>query len=193
MPSGIPSRDAVVILAGGEATRLPGKLERPLDGRPLLLRVYDNVRAAGSVYVCAKETYVPEIDAELDCPLVIDRWPGQGPLAALLGAAQVMREARFYAVAGDAPAVTTEVLSRLAAAWDDGDEAVVPEHDGRYEPLAALYDSEAFAREARILLDGGERRMHALLERLRVRYVTLPESHFVNVNTAADWPVRNNG
>ena len=193
MPSGIPSPDAIVILAGGEATRLPGKLERPLDGRPLLLRVYDNVRAAGSVYVCAKETYPPEIDTELDCPLIIDRWPGQGPLAALLGAAQVMREARFYAVAGDAPAVTTEVLSRLAAAWDDGDEAVVPEHDGRSEPLAALYDREAFAREARILLDGGERRMHALLERLRVRYVTLPESHFVNVNTAADWPVRNNG
>lgn len=193
MPGDIRPADAVVILAGGSATRLPGKLERTLEGRALLLHVYDHVRSAGTVYVCAGGSFGPEIDAALACPMLIDRWPGAGPLAGLLSAAQTLREPRFYAVAGDAPAITTEVLSRLEAAWQDGDEAVVPRHEGGREPLAALYGREAFVREARILFEGGERSMRALLDRLRVRYVTLPASHFVNVNTAADWPVRNNG
>lgn len=193
MPSVIRADAAVVILGGGEATRLPGKLELPLDGRPLVLRVYDNVRAAGPVYVSAKGTFAASTDAELECPIIIDRWPGLGPLAALLSAASVVPEHRFFAVAGDAPAITTEVLSHLRATWEDGDEAVVPQHEGRSEPLAALYDREAFVREGRILLEAGSASMHALLDRLRVRYVPMPSSHFVNVNTAADWPVRNNG
>ena len=112
-------------------------------------------------------------------------------MGGLLSVAQVIGERRFFAVAGDSPGITTEVLSRLERAWKDGDEAVVPDHDGRREPLAALYDREAFAREARILLRGGDASMHGLLERLRVRYVAMPAVHFVNINTAEDWPVRN--
>jgi molybdopterin-guanine dinucleotide biosynthesis protein A len=185
------TNDAVVILGGGKALRLPGKLERSFEGRPLLLHVYENVRSAGPVYISAKATFSIETDAALECPIVIDRWPGRGPVAGLVSTADVLREPRFFAVAGDAPGITTEVLSQLRAAWEDGDEAVVPQHDGQREPLAALYDREAFLREARILLRTGDASMHALLDRLRVRYVTMPAQSFVNINTAADWPTRN--
>ena len=82
-----PGPDAgtgVVILAGGEATRLPGKLELDAGGLPLIVRVLQNVRAAGPVYVSANRSFPPEIDMALHCPIVVDRHPGRGPLSGLL-------------------------------------------------------------------------------------------------------------
>ncbi|HEX8805295.1 MAG TPA: hypothetical protein VF741_00045, partial [Candidatus Aquilonibacter sp.] len=70
--------------------------------------------------------------------------------------------------------------------WQHGDEAVVPEHDGRLEPLAALYDREALLREAWECLHGEDRSMHALLARLRVRRVPCDAQAFANINTSAD-------
>jgi len=62
----------------------------------------------------------------------------------------------------------------------------VPDHDGRLEPLAALYQREALMREAWECLHGEDRSMHALLARLRVRRVTCDAAVFANVNTSAD-------
>jgi len=64
---------AVLILGGGEATRLPGKLALDAGDVPMIARVYRNVREAGPVYVSCKATFPPEIDALLPCPMVVDR------------------------------------------------------------------------------------------------------------------------
>ena len=95
-------RNAVVILAGGRATRLPGKLERMFAGRTLLERVYRNVREFAPVIVAGAGSFNDSIDAMLDCPIVIDRWPGRGPLAGLLSASAEISAEYMFAVAGDA-------------------------------------------------------------------------------------------
>ncbi len=178
---------AVVILAGGRATRFPGKLERHVDGEPMLLRVYQNVRATGlPVYVAAGAPLPDALATRLDAPVLLDRWPYAGPLRALLSACEALPHARVFAVAGDEPRVGTEVFAALDDAWQPELEAAVPEHDGRIEPLAALYSRAAFVREARAAIDRGDEAMHALVERLRSRFVPLSEAYFVNVNTAAD-------
>jgi len=176
----------VVILAGGEASRLPGKLERPVDGTPLLLQVYRNVRGRWPVYVSGRGSFSPDIDAELDCPVIVDRWTRRGPLGGLMSVLTEVNAGRVFVAAGDAPRLTTEVFDRLAAAWRAGDEAVVPEHDGLLEPLAAFYDRAAVLREGAIVLSTRKPSMHALLERLRVRRISLPAHWFLNINTAAD-------
>jgi molybdopterin-guanine dinucleotide biosynthesis protein A len=177
---------AVVILAGGEARRLPRKLERKVRGAPLLLTVYRNFCKDFPIYVSARETLPPQLDNALECPVIIDRWLGRGPLGGLATAAATIDADRLFAVAGDAPAVTGAVLDALLTAWQPGDEAVVPEHGGRLEPLAALYDRLALLREATASVAAGEYAMHALLDRLKPRRIALDDEFFVNVNTEAD-------
>lgn len=171
----------VVILAGGRATRLPGKLQRQIDGEPLLERVYRRVRDIGPVVLSVAR----EGEMRLGCREVVDRWPDQGPLAGLLSACGELSSERVFAVAGDAPNVDGRIAEALLAAWRDGDEAAVPEHGGVLEPLAAIYLRTAIEREGPGVL-AGDRSMHALLARLRVRRVPLPAQSFANINTLQD-------
>ena len=175
-----------VILAGGRATRLPGKLELNVGGEPLLARVYHQLRDAAPVVIAVAGGFSPELDAALDCPLIVDRWPGRGPLAGLLSACTELASPWIFAVAGDAPNVTPQVLQTLLEARGEEDEAVVSEHDGRLEPLASLYRREALEREGHGVLHDCNASMHALIERLQVRRVQIPTDHFLNINTAAD-------
>jgi molybdopterin-guanine dinucleotide biosynthesis protein A len=175
-----------VILAGGRASRFPGKLEAPIGGKPLLAHVYDHFRAIAPVTVAGRATFSPELDELLDCPIVVDRWPDMGPLGGIVSACMEMRAKRVFVVAGDAPSVDSRVLDALANAWQDGDEACVPEHGGRLEPLAALYDREALLAAAVPALHGDDRSLHGVLARLRVRSVSFDAHPFLNVNTAAD-------
>jgi molybdenum cofactor guanylyltransferase len=176
----------VVILAGGKATRFPGKLEVPIEGTPLLVHVYRQFRDCARVVIAGAGTFSSRLDAQLDCPIVVDRWPGRGPLGGLLSACGELTTRRVFALAGDAPRVTPRVLEMLLDAFTDGDEAVVPAHDGRHEPLAALYDREAMLREGFDVLHHGNASMHALLAKLRTRSVAFDSEFFTNINTVAD-------
>jgi molybdenum cofactor guanylyltransferase len=181
-------RTAVVILAGGEASRLPGKLEIDAGGMPLIARVYGNVRAAGPVYVSASRSFSPDIDMLLNCPVIIDRWPRRGPLAGLYSAFECVREPYAFVAAGDAPFVTAGVLAELARHWHPGVQAVVPVNEqGRLEPLCALYERAAFLEAATPILRSGSGGVASLVERLHAERVRLKDERvFANVNTAAD-------
>lgn len=177
----------VVILAGGEATRLPGKLEADAGGLPLIVRVYRNVRAIGPTYVSARGSFAQEIDDALTCPVVIDRQPQLGPLGGLCSTFAVMRTARVFVVAGDAPFADAGTAAELAAAWTPASEAVVAVNaDNRIEPLCAIYDRMAFLREGSQVLTGS-RAVRDVVQRLRVRHVSLRNDRALfNINTAAD-------
>lgn len=179
---------AVVVLGGGQARRLPGKLELDAGGLPLILRVVGNVRAAGPVYVSANGSFSPRIDMALDCPLIIDRRPGRGPLAGLCSALECVTEPWAFAVAGDAPFVDAAVAAELSAAWEPGTQAVVPVNaQGRLEPLCALYERDAFLREAAAILTDPSGGVAAVVERLQTKRVRLSDERvFANVNTPAD-------
>jgi molybdopterin-guanine dinucleotide biosynthesis protein A len=179
---------AVVILAGGEARRLPGKLELDAGGIPLVVRVYQNVREVGPVYVSAAGSFGPEIDTALECPIIVDRWPRRGPLAALYGVLGHVREHRVFVVAGDAPFVDASTARELWAAWEPGTQAVVPVNAaGRLEPLCALYERTALLNAAEAALRSGSGAVAAAVERLGAMRVRLSnERVFANVNTVAD-------
>lgn len=182
---------AIVILAGGDARRLPGKLEREVGGEPMIVSVFRAMRASERpVFLAGKGSFAPEVDASLECPLLVDRWPGAGPLAALVSACGSFdglgTTSHVFVVAGDEPRVDASLLDQLIAAWQPGDRAVVPEHDGRLEPLAGLYETSTLLHEGFTLISQDRSSMHDLLERLSARRVPVSARYFANVNTAAD-------
>lgn len=182
-------RPGVVILAGGQASRLPGKLELDAGGVPLVVRVFRNLRAAGPVYVSAAGSFPREIDRALECPVVVDRWPERrGPLAGLFSVLPHVRERRVFVAAADAPYLDTATVAELLADWEPGIQAVVPVNgDGRLEPLCALYDRAALLEAAADVLRAGSGGVAAAVERLHAKRVRLTnERVFANVNTAAD-------
>ena len=178
---------AIVILAGGRSTRFPGKLESDAGGSPMLERVYRNASATGlPVYVVGSAPLLPALALELGAPVLPDRWPGAGPLRAMVSACERVEHQRVFVLAGDAPNVGREVFDALATEWSQSDDAVVPEHHGRIEPLAALYRRTAVVREGRALVDSGDESVRTLVGRLRARRVVLPSGYFDNVNTQRD-------
>jgi molybdopterin-guanine dinucleotide biosynthesis protein A len=175
---------AVVILAGGQATRFPGKLERPIGDVPLLVRTYRNLREAFPVYIAVNHAPDPSIGALLDAQIVFDRTPQRGPLAALLTALERVRESRAFVVAGDMPFVHSRTLSAMLESWQANDEAVIAlDEVGDPQPLLAIYDRIAFIRtaaEVNMERDG----VKDVLVRLRWRGVTLKDrSATFNINT----------
>ena len=178
--------DAVLLLAGGAAARFPGKLERMVNGKPLMLHVFDNLQNGGwPMYVAAAKPFSATIAPALAAMPIYDAQPLRGPLWALLDASAQIDAERIFAVAADQPHLKATVLHRLAAAWQPGDEAVVPQHANGTEPLAALYARDALRRAAKSL--SPERRaMRDLLALLRVSYETMDPRYFTNVNTPND-------
>jgi molybdopterin-guanine dinucleotide biosynthesis protein A len=179
--------EAILLLAGGSATRFPGKLEHDIEGQPMIVKVFARLaQGRWPVYIAGKGSFAPEVDAALRAPLLIDRWSPRGPLHALLSACPFIAADRIFAVAADQPQLEPEVLERLAAAWRPGDEAVVPEHAGGVEPLAALYDRIALLREGLRLRRAGRAAMRDLIAAVATRFVPMESGYFCNINRRSD-------
>jgi molybdopterin-guanine dinucleotide biosynthesis protein A len=190
--TGADPRYTVIVLAGGNATRLPGKLALPVEGEPMLARVLRSLAATGAPCLVAAGARPPET-VTADVPVVYDERPGEGPLAALVSAAATIRTPFFLAVAGDMPGIDAAFVARIVAAADAAQwpDATVPRHaDGAIEPLAALYKREPWVAAARTALARERRNVSAALDDLRVVYyhiVPEDEPALANVNTPSDY------
>ena len=175
---------AVIILAGGKATRFPGKLERPIGDVPMLAHIYRSVQGLCPTYICLSADSDLAHKLQLDAEILVDREPLRGPLPTLLDAFEVVRELRAFVVAADMPFVQANTLREIAEHWKSDDEAVVAlDEEGRPQPLLALYDRKAFVRAA-ASLDSERDGVKDTLRHLRWRGITLRESSaLANINT----------
>jgi molybdopterin-guanine dinucleotide biosynthesis protein A len=176
-----------VVVAGGASSRFGSdKALAILDGETLVERALRRLRA-----VCG-ETVVADAGRGLVAGVdSVPDGPGQGPIAAVLGAARHRPGRALLVLACDLPLVSAALLRRIAGEAGDW---VVPRHAGGLEPLCALYRPAAL--EA---LGDNERRGVLALHRLAdavtlVRYLDadaiadLGEARrlFANVNTPDD-------
>jgi len=124
---------------------------------------------------------------------VVDLIPDCGPLGGLYTALHFSRCDYCFLTACDLPFLEAALVHALWEAREDAD-VVIPEHDGRVEPTAALYHQRClpFVREA---LAAERRNMRSFWDRVQVRRLDVTEIFdaatltriFFNVNTPENY------
>lgn len=165
-------RVAAVVLAGGRSSRFGrDKLAEPIDGRPMLTHVIEHLRdVTPEIVVVAAAGALPDIASDVD--LVHDDAPFEGPLAGVAVGLRAVDPGieRVIVVGGDMPTIVPAVLARLLEALARRQAAVLADGE-RARPLPLAVRRSSGAEAADRLLEDGERRLRALLERLDVEVI----------------------
>jgi len=182
---------SAVILAGGQSRRM-GRDKAWLEyrGQPLITLAVSKIRLLGitEIFISGR----PNGDyAILDCLVLHDLAPGQGPLGGIERGLHACTSPLLLVLAVDLPHLATRFLARLIATCDHLTGAV-PVRDGEPEPLAAIYPKRchALAREALVRSDLAARNFAAVcLREGAVRRFRVPAADsrcLANWNTPAD-------
>lgn len=181
------------VLAGGQSRRMgQDKALMQLDGTPLVLRTAEILRP----FVDEVALLAPAGRYEnLGLPVVADKWPDQGPLAAICtGLLSSPSEWNIF-LPCDLPLVSGQFL-RLLVERVQGTrfDAVAPRTAEGWQPLSAAYHSRCRTTFAPAIQQG-ERSIAKLLEKIQVEVITsddmasagVSEVEMVNMNTPEDW------
>lgn len=180
-----------VLFAGGISRRMgTDKAFLQIGGEPLWARQLQLLRQLRPevlwISAPARPAWCPP-----DMEMIFDAPPSSGPLGGLSAALRNLTTSHLLALAIDLPKMTVEWLGKLRGSIEAG-AGIVPEHDGLFEPLCAIYPREAspFADAA---LAAGELSLQRLVARLRseklvrLHSVSPDEQHrFLNLNSPAD-------
>ena len=153
-----------VLLAGGRSTRMGrDKAALVVDGQPLWQRQLATLRATGASELL--------ISGRADGPyasggvtIIEDLTPDAGPLAALEAVLPRISASHAIVLAIDLPAMRADFLQTLVKTALANDSSVIPESEGRFEPLAAVYAPDLLPLVVECLR-GPDRSMQNLLRR----------------------------
>jgi molybdopterin-guanine dinucleotide biosynthesis protein A len=188
---------AVLVLAGGRATRMGGgdKALLPFGGATLLDEVLGRIAAQGSRMLLSANGD-PARFARFGLPVLADPLPDHpGPLAGVLAGLEWLREhapaaTELVTVPTDTPFLPHDLVARLAAARgrEDADLACAAS-GGRLHPVIGLWPVRLAVALRAALAEEGLRRVGEFAARFRrvsVAYETDPVDPFVNVNTPSE-------
>lgn len=181
------------VLAGGKSSRMGhDKALMQFEGKPLVLRAAEILRP------CATEVTLlapAERYGNLGFPIIADKWPDQGPLAAICtGLLSSTTEWNVF-LACDLPMISRQFIQLLVQRIrTTRADAVVPRTADGWQPLSAAYHSrcrEAFSRA----IQDGERSVIRSFDEVQVEAITqdemasagLGEMELANMNTPEDW------
>lgn len=158
-----------------------------VDGVPMATRVATALRSAGCVDVIAYGGDPLEL-APLGLPVLPDRYPGSGPLGAVLGVLELFDGcetdvAGVFVVACDLPALSGRSLAGMVDAVRAGPGVdVVVARTAAIEPACAIW-SRAAAAPLRRWFEQGERALHVAIDRLDSVEVDVDAEALRNINT----------
>jgi molybdopterin-guanine dinucleotide biosynthesis protein A len=192
------TRVAGYVLAGGGSTRFGrDKALVEVGGTAILARMIELLR-----YVTkqVKIVAVPGKYAEFGVEIVLDRWPGEGPLGGIITALEDAAKNRAdcewnLIVSCDMPFLTAEWLRFLGErAAKSNAQVLLPHSAGGPEPLCAGYRSAAaepllqeFGSGIRKITDALKRVTTEVLDEADWKRFDSAGRLFWNMNTAADY------
>jgi len=180
------------ILAGGKSSRMGSdKAFLAYSGRPLIETVIDSVSALTHDMMIVTNTPAPykKYGIKIHGDIIKDR----GPLGGIYTALIESNTRYILAVGCDMPFLNRDLLRYMLGSIA-AHEAVVPERDGRPEPLCAVY-SKMCVEPIRVQLLRGNCKVTDFFDKVKVRILTReeiapfdPEERcFINVNTPDDY------
>jgi molybdopterin-guanine dinucleotide biosynthesis protein A len=186
---------AAIILAGGKSSRmgadkalLPWREGTLLDNAVELLIEFDDQ----PIIVVDQ----PKNVAAGEPIMVIDKYPGAGPLGGLVTGLSEVGTGFHLVRACDLPLLEPELLKQFGmwAAMNSNADAIIPVVDDRDQVLCAMYHSRALPA-VKQSLEAGERAIHRAIQNLNC--VRIPESllrhidpdliSFRNINTREEY------
>ena len=180
-------RRAAYVLVGGRSSRMGrDKALLPYRGTTLAVHAAEAARQA-----TASVTLVgpARLYGGLGFPVLEDRYPGEGPLGALLTVLESTKSPWNLLLACDMPSVDGRLLTTLfERAEECGGDCLAPLlPGGQTEPLCAVY--HASCRDAvERLFQQGVRRMKQAPEALHTVYYPMDDALcFANMNTPDDF------
>lgn len=131
-----------VILAGGRSSRMGrDKASLELHGQTLLARQIHLAHQAGAAEILISGR--PDADyPPFNGRVILDRFPGSGPLAGIESALAVATQPLVLVLAVDMPYLNVALLQKLGAQHGENIGAI-PRVQDRIEPLAAVYPRRA--------------------------------------------------
>ena len=200
---------SAVILAGGNGRRLGAeKSLLEFEGKPLICWTAEKLSwTADEIVVVARDEAHAErlegiisdfahADAEPKVTFTWDRVAGFGPVAGLSAGMKEARGNFAFATGCDLPFLNLQVIERLfeMAGEEDYDAAVPVQRNGFFEPLHCVYHRKKMLLACERAMEKAERRIHAPLQELRVRRVSVDLLRpldpdlltFFNLNTRED-------
>jgi len=189
-------RYSAIILAGGKSTRM-GRPKADLQfagGSMLDYVVAELTRAFDDLVVAVAEPRLYEWENDT-ARSTVDRVPHRGPVAGLEQALRSIEFDRAFVCSCDLPFVNGDLARKLCDLLGTCD-AVIPQVDGKLQPLHAAY-RKSCARVLRAMRDQNQNRLQDIVTFANVRIVPEEEIRaldpdprllsFFNVNTPEDF------
>ena len=184
-----------IVLAGGRGLRLGrNKALETIDHQTLIQRTVSSLLFLGAEIIVVTGLHNRELGVEDlgRVRVVLDAWPGRGPLVGIYTGLLNSRSDKNLAVACDMPFLNPRLIRHMAEI-SVGYDAVVPRLGTEIEPLHAIYGGKCLI-EVKHMLDEGVYSVRELLKRIKVRYVEADELDrfdpqrlsFFNINTEDD-------
>ena len=184
----------VIVLAGGKNMRL-GRIKalEIIGGKRLIERVVERLEPVTNQLLIVTSQENPDLPVTVKAEVLIDVYPGKGPLGGIYTGLLASRSPQSIVVACDMPFVNSELLRYMVELCQDFDAVVPRSANGLIEPLHAIY-SRSCQTDIKARLENNELGMTSFLDTMRVRYVEAAECQrfdsqllsFFNINRQAD-------
>jgi molybdopterin-guanine dinucleotide biosynthesis protein A len=163
------------IIAGGKSGRFGSdKSLHIYEGKPLISHTYDAVKPVfDEIYIIAPGG---EKFSFLDAKIIPDIIPGLGPIGGIYTAVESLDLERVFIFPCDMPFINTEFIKYMTEIPDYYD-IIVPELNGRYQPLHAIY-SKRCADGIKRKIELKDYRMSGFYEGYNIRAVNEDEIGF---------------
>jgi molybdopterin-guanine dinucleotide biosynthesis protein A len=183
---------SIAIQAGGRSRRMgQDKALIPLGGKRLIEHVIDRLQdLSDDLFITTNQSQALE---DLNLRLVPDEIPGQGAIFGLRTALKAARHEHVLVVACDMPFVQRNLVEHLLSLVDHAD-VIIPELDGNYEPMLAVYRSSTCLAALGRALEEQKQRMISFFPLVNVMPIKTEKLDqldpdrlsFFNINTAED-------
>jgi molybdopterin-guanine dinucleotide biosynthesis protein A len=126
-------------------------------------------------------------------PVIKDVVPDKGPLGGLYTALLNTSSEYVFLCACDLLLLNKDIISHMLQRLN-GQDVLIPIHDGKIEPTAAFYSRDCLSHAAKSL-NAGSLNIRSFFDRINVEFINFEgvfsydtiEDCFSNINTKADW------